>query len=158
MELLLLCTRNPQVMCIILSNSQRPWIVRCVNKFAPRLREIFHHRNFIIAYASEYSRSHAIDYMNNKLEAMRAIVSSTHPGLHDIEIVSIGDAQFEADACMLAASLLRRRWPHIQIRTKIIQVGPRPSLQRLIMALRDLYNVWGFVMALQMGFTFRSER
>eukprot|EP00929_Paragymnodinium_shiwhaense_P068964 TRINITY_DN34793_c0_g1_i1.p1 TRINITY_DN34793_c0_g1~~TRINITY_DN34793_c0_g1_i1.p1 ORF type:complete len:646 (-),score=121.07 TRINITY_DN34793_c0_g1_i1:161-2098(-) len=139
----------------IVTASSRPWVERCIERFAPNLQELFDsptgprvvYAREAIADAQESmfsglgftSRTSAnYDLTAGKLAAMKTAATefySRYPKQTWKNILSLGDMKYEHDAVQELA-LLRAGIPRERLRTKAIMLPRGASLSELTLRLQ----------------------
>jgi len=150
--------RSMSERCVIVTNSKRPWVEKCVRRFAPQLLYIFQGNFGVeVVYASEVTMKKVrargglrplardatsdlqmSDYlMKQKQEAMRKSAQefySRYPGQTWKNVLSIGDMPYEHSA--VQEMTFRRRSPaREKLRTKAITVPSSPSINQVTFRL-----------------------
>lgn len=143
--------------CVVVTNSMRPWVTDCIDRFAPCLRSLFDEEDGLqIVYAREAHQSATRKIGSSppvrwgspsvataeeqdemlrawKYAAMRQEAKafySRRKGQTWKNLISIGDMRYEHDAVQDVA--FRRVGPsREQLRTKAITMGSHPSLHRV---------------------------
>lgn len=147
----LACSLSSRV--VIVTNSQRPWVEKCVEHFAPNIKYLFEREEggTQVVYAREEmpqrlqskntSLSHEeleVQLTKAKFLAMRRIARefySQYPDQTWKNIISIGDASYEHDAIQDVA--FHRKSPEREhIRLKAITTPSGPSIADLTLRLR----------------------
>lgn len=142
--------------CVIVTNSTRPWVHRCIDRFAPHLRPLLHEkpRRLRVVYASEVqhvpnrgdSSSQGVILPDDllptdrnttaKLIAMHREASKFYVGRDWGNILSFGDMVYERDALRQLRRLYREP-SAAALHTKAVLLPSRPSMEGLTSWLRS---------------------
>mmetsp|Transcript_44663 Transcript_44663/g.83874 ORF Transcript_44663/g.83874 Transcript_44663/m.83874 type:complete len:330 (+) Transcript_44663:67-1056(+) len=147
--------------CIILTNSQRPWVQNCIDCFAPDLKQLFdEYEGLETVYAKEYApgklhsaRSMApvlrkvaseeefvVEQTFTKYVAMKSKVKefySRYAGQTWKNVLSFGDMPYEYHAMQdVTFHRVAPRWKQETVRTKCFMLPSGPSLSELALRLQ----------------------
>lgn len=136
----------------IVTNSSRPWVDHCVDRFAPSLRQLLDDTRGVLrvvytrkgehntGQAARTSKEGKRRVTDLKLEAMKAeavAFYSRYPAQTWKNILSVGDMKYEHDAVQQLTSGRRAvSLPRERVRTKALLLPGSPSLSELTLRLQ----------------------
>jgi hypothetical protein len=168
LELYLKTTCSLSNHCVILTNAKRPWVTKCVERFAPHLKPLFDREDgprVVYAREAQARTGHRrpcspgnpawttseqspderrLELTSAKLAAMRQEAKrfySQYPNQTWKNIISVGDASYEHDAAQELA-FCRRSPERERLRLKTIVTPEAPMIRDLTYRLRLATLLW----------------
>jgi hypothetical protein len=148
------CVCHCAYKCIILTNSQRPWVAQCIHRFAPSIYPLFQYYadKLFIVYAQEYVPVQCIQEIcltQGKFEAMRREIAHycSLEGMHRRKnVISVGDSIYEEDAIKWAGKAIKDVLTLAEVKytlqLKTVRTPHSPSVAGIANMLEQMRTFW----------------